>query len=70
MAVFDLTAAQVTLLASCVTIGLEGADQNHKDTGGENTTDDLEAIAALLEELDAIADRGGSAEITVMGNEV
>lgn len=69
MAIFALNAHRAALLASCITIGLEGADQNHVDTGGENTTEDLQAITALLAELDAIAGSGGSAEVTVMRTE-
>jgi hypothetical protein len=67
MASFMLNDRELQLLASCITIGLEGASDNHVDVGGENTDADLEAIATLLEELDAIAATDRSAEITVMG---
>jgi len=66
MAIFVTTAERVSLLADCIRIGLEGASQNHVDTGGENSDDDLQAIAAILEELDGLAEVGGDVELTIV----
>lgn len=63
MAIFGLSAHQTAMLASCISIGLEGAAQNHTDNGGDNSDDDVAAIAALLDELLAIP---YGAEVTVM----
>ncbi len=54
MAIFSLDAAQRIFLASCITVGLEGADT---DEGMED------AMAAILEELEA-SDR--PIELTIM----
>lgn len=63
MAVFALDRSKVSLLAGVLTAGLMHSDLM---TASE---EDEQAIAALLEELDAIACRNGSAEVTVMGGE-
>jgi len=63
MASFSLDKTKLSLLASVITTGLEMAPA----LAGASDENE-QAIAALLEELDAIAGREGSAEITVMGD--
>lgn len=66
MACFSLTGAQRALLASCIQIGWEGAMENTEETGGDNQLVDMDAIEALMDELQA---SNNPIEITVMVDE-
>ena len=60
MAVFTLDNATLSLLASCLHVGFEGSPDP------ANAGDDVAAVAALLDELDAISGAGAAVEITVI----
>lgn len=51
MPLWKLNAHQRQLLASCIEIGAEGAADNHVEVGGDNSQEDLELIARIIEEL-------------------
>jgi hypothetical protein len=66
MACFTLTPKIAQLLASCIEIGFEGAEDNHTDTGGENSQEELDAIGDILAEIQAFAEKELTAEITIV----
>lgn len=58
MAAFTFDKEKLALLVDCLNVGMDGAQTT--------SFEDSDAIASLIAELDAIAEAGGSAEITVM----
>lgn len=63
MAIFNLSASQTSLLAACITRGIDGSVNAHAAIAVETWTKDSEAIANILTELDGMS---AGVEITIM----